>query len=153
MADLTEEQKEQIEMAQRSRARIRETWDLFGMYLSQGARPAEALDKAREAVGVWADWMDSERIPFPEIEEEGPFEEFGRMLSKMVPLAQIDVSVPPAPEPKPSGEVDAEFVPSPEAESPAFSGLKAYVEGVIKELDQRDAKVANGAEGVNKKEG
>ena len=118
VADLTEEQKEQIGMAHRSRERIRETWELFGMYLSREMRPAEALEKAREAVTVWADWMDSERIPFPEVEEESPFDEFGRLLSKMVPLAGFQVSVPPPPEPKPSSEVDAEFEPpTPEGKS------------------------------------
>jgi hypothetical protein len=118
VADLTDEQKEQIEMAKRSRLRIGETWEMYCMYLSREMRPAEALEKARAAVSVWADWVDSERIPFPEVEEDGPFEQFGRMLSKMVPLAQIDVSVPPPPEPNPSGEVDAEFEPpTPEGKS------------------------------------
>jgi hypothetical protein len=68
---LTNEQKEHVKAARRADMRIQETWSLFCMHLSHEKRPEEALDLARQAVAVWAEWMDSEQIEFPEI-EPGP---------------------------------------------------------------------------------
>ena len=67
---LSPEQKEQLKMARRSNLRIDETWSLYTMFLSSQEKmaPQDALERALEAVAVWADWMDHNEIEPPEIE-------------------------------------------------------------------------------------
>ena len=68
---LTDEQKEQLKMARRANMRIEETWSLYCMFLSQDKRPAEALERAQEAVGVWVEWMDNNEVEPPEDRARG----------------------------------------------------------------------------------
>jgi hypothetical protein len=115
MPDLTPEQKEHFKMAHRANMRIEETWQLFTMFLSQDKKPLDALEMAREAVTVWAEWMDQNEVEPPDIQRP----DFGEQLKDamkimtdrlptfpmpMLPIAQF------LPQP-PNPEVDAEFNP------------------------------------------
>lgn len=66
---LTPEQREQVKLAHRANTRINETWSLYNLYLSEGDKPALALEKAHEAVAVWSEWMGQYEIEPPEIEQ------------------------------------------------------------------------------------
>lgn len=77
-ANLTPEQKEHLKIAHRANLRIEETWSLFCMYLSQDKTPEDALEKARQAVSVWADWMDQNEVEPPEIEHR----DFGQQMAE-----------------------------------------------------------------------
>lgn len=68
MPPLTEEQKRHMKESNRATQRINETWSLFTLYLQQDKRPEEALELARKAVEIWADFMDATEIEPPEIE-------------------------------------------------------------------------------------
>ena len=126
MPKLTPDQKEHLKIAHRASMRIEETWNLFMMYLSQDKQPEEALEKAREAVAVWADWMDENEVEPPEIERPDFTEEITTAMGKMMEHMKAN----------PSGAgrlligrddenrgVDAEFQPiataPPSAENPA----------------------------------
>ena len=98
--NLTDDQKQHIRIAQRSRMRIEECWTLFNMYLGNGVGPAEALRKAQEAVSVWAEWMDSNEIDFPEIAQPNFVEELtagmGKMFEQFPKLARTPAAFPAA---------------------------------------------------------
>lgn len=83
-AHLTPEQKEHIRIARRAHLRIEETWSLFMMYLSQDKSPGEALELARDAVNVWADFMDSNHVEFPDIEEPSFADAIGEQMGKLI---------------------------------------------------------------------
>jgi len=84
MPELTAEQKEHLKIARRSRIRIEETWQLFCMYLSDNKTPDDALEKARAAVSVWADWMDDAEIEPPDIEQPDFVSQMGEAVGKMM---------------------------------------------------------------------
>jgi hypothetical protein len=88
--ELNAEQKEQIELAKAARARIRGTQELFYMYLSQDLRPGEALEKAKAAMAVWEAYVDSEHIPFPDVEDD---DSFGDFLKRLIPVGAAVVRV------------------------------------------------------------
>lgn len=113
---LTDEEKEQLKMARRSSMRIEETWSLYTMYLSQDKRPEEALEKAQEAVAVWAEWMDHNQIDPPEIHHPDFAEQ---MAEASKAFAQSLMPMDPSKLFARSLGVDAEFVASTEPESPA----------------------------------
>ncbi len=72
MPQLTAEQKEHFKESQRATQRINETWALFTMFLQTENRPQDALEKARQAVSVWAEFMEANSIDPPEIEPADP---------------------------------------------------------------------------------
>lgn len=79
---LTQEQKEHFRLAQRANMRIEETWSLFTMFLSHDKAPADALRLAREAVDVWADFMDANVMEYPEIPQPDPFAGMGEQMAQ-----------------------------------------------------------------------
>jgi hypothetical protein len=114
--NLTPEQKEHLKIAHRANMRIEETWQIFNMYLSDGKLPAEALEKALDAVEVWADWMAQNEVEPPDI----PRPDFAQQMTDA--MKQVVSSIPrmgqavsqlqyPTFTP-PTGIVDAEFVPA-----------------------------------------
>jgi len=80
---LTDEQKEQLKMARRANMRIEETWSLYTMFLSQGTRPAEALERAQEAVTVWVEWMDHNEVDPPDIKQPDFGDQIAETMQKM----------------------------------------------------------------------
>lgn len=82
--NLTPDQKEHIRIARRAHLRIEETWSLFMMYLSQDKGPGEALELARDAVNVWADFMDSNHVEFPDIEEPSFADAIGAQMGRII---------------------------------------------------------------------
>jgi hypothetical protein len=79
----TDEQKEHIKAAEHASMRIDETWQLYQMYLQIGDSPLQALEKARAAVMVWAEWMDSEKVDFPDIEQPDVVEQITAGMTKV----------------------------------------------------------------------
>lgn len=126
MADLTEEQKEQLKMARRANMRIEETWSLFTMFLSADKPPHEALRKAEEAVAVWVEWMDNNEVEPPDIKRPDFGEQITETMQKMFGA-------------KPFGMVVAN------EDAAAVITAEPIVETA--------AQIANGAEGVKPKEG
>ena len=114
---LTDEQKEQLKMARRANMRIEETWSLYCMFLSQDKRPAEALERAQEAVGVWVEWMDNNEVEPPEIEHQDIGEQMSAAMQKVAD--SFKSASPPIPFYLPQGPVDAEFVPDAQVDSHA----------------------------------
>jgi hypothetical protein len=119
--NLTPEQKEHLKIAHRANMRIEETWSLFCMYLSQDKKPIDALELARQAVCVWADWMDENEVEPPDI----PRPDFAQQMTDA--MKQVVSSIPrmgqavsqlqyPRFAP-PTGIVDAEFVPAEQHEA------------------------------------
>lgn len=114
--NLTPDQKQHIRMAHRAKLRIEETWSLFCMHLSQGKKPVDALVEAREAVDVWADWMDDNDMEFPDIDRPDIGQQMERAAEMMVNKFK-EAGMPTSPIPCASflvkdGEiVDAEFAP------------------------------------------
>ncbi len=78
--NLTDDQKEHIRIAQRAHMRVEETWTLFNLFLTEGKKPDEALQKAQEAVAVWSEWMDSNQVEFPEIEQPNYAQQLGQAM-------------------------------------------------------------------------
>ena len=116
MPKLTPEQKEHLKMAHRANMRIEETWSLFCMYLSQDKKPIDALELARQAVCVWADWMDENEVDPPDI----PRPDFGQQI--VDGMGKMFEKFPGFTTPAgigfdpPSLNVDAEFGPDPDAD-------------------------------------
>jgi hypothetical protein len=110
--NLTPEQKEHLKIAHRANMRIEETWSLFCMYLSQDKKPIDALELARQAVCVWADWMDENEVEPPDI----PRPDFGQQIvDSMGKMFKNLPVIAPSPWPYVSplpNKVDAEFVPA-----------------------------------------
>lgn len=118
---LTQEQKDHLKIMHRANMRIEETWSLFTMYLSQDKKPAEALQLAREAVDVWAEWMDDNQVEPPEIEQpdfgEQMKEAMGQFAEKMPQMFRPGM-FPMPPYPSPLAGIDAEFAAHPETPEP-----------------------------------
>lgn len=101
------EQKEQLRLAERDQDRIRETWELYTLCLSQGLKADIAMETAAEAAEVWQKWLDEQHlIEAPEM--PGPLEKFTEMLTKLAPPSRITVATE-------AGAIDAEFIEPPPA--------------------------------------
>jgi hypothetical protein len=114
MPELTPEQKEHFKMAHRANMRIEETWQLFTMFLSQDKKPIDALEMAREAVTVWAEWMDENEVEPPDIQHP----DFGQQMADAMQSVMSKLPMPSTiahflPQ---TGQVDAEFIPGAEPE-------------------------------------
>jgi hypothetical protein len=71
------------------------------MYLSQDKSPEEALERARQAVSVWADWMDENEVEPPEIERPDFGEQLKdamRMVADKLPNTSISQLLPQTPD-------------------------------------------------------
>lgn len=106
---LTDEQKEQMKMAERANGRLGQTWALYELFLTQDKPPRQALELAQEAVSVWAEFQDNNTIEPPEIEEQPDFPE--QLLGAMTKAADMMKGGAPIPFFLPQAPVDAEFVP------------------------------------------
>lgn len=102
--NLTPEQKEHLKIAHRANMRIEETWSLFCMYLSQDKKPVDALELARQAVFVWADWMDENEVEPPDIQRPDFAQQMTDAMKQVVSsisttarlAEQLSDSLPPA---------------------------------------------------------
>lgn len=123
MPKLTPDQKEHLKIARHAAMRIEETWQLFCMYLSQDKTPDDALERARLAVSVWADWMDENQVEPPDIDRPDFTEEITNAMGKVMEHMKANPSGgmgglvidrktgQAAFQPILGSEVDAEFMP------------------------------------------
>ncbi len=71
MARITDDQKRQIEEAQRARYHMNLTWNLYQMFLGNpDCKPLDALHRAIDSVEVWKEFEENNRIEMPEVHYE-----------------------------------------------------------------------------------
>ena len=90
------------------------------MYLGQDKRPADALQLAREAVDVWADWMDANVVEPPDIEPPDFAQTMRDTMDQVT--ATLMKARPPGSAWMPDGPIDPEFIPAALPETPASQG-------------------------------
>lgn len=60
--------KRQVQEVQRNNKNISLTWQLYMMFLSQGERAEIAIEKSRDAVEVWKEFEENNKLEYPDVE-------------------------------------------------------------------------------------